>query len=456
LLRNGFIFRPEIEVIFEFDNCPFFHHPYPTHSMNKFYTSALALASCAAPFFAQAQESRAALSSPAASVLGRNCATMEVYEAQVAADPARAQRMEAIEAQTKQYLAQPAVMQRITTGTIVTIPVVVHVVYNNAAQNVPQSQIDAQIRVLNEDFAKLNADAGSVPSAFAGAAAATNIRFVLAKRDPNGAATTGVVRVSTKTRSFSSNDFVKYSSKGGSNAWPASKYLNLWLCNLGQSLLGYAQFPGGAAATDGVVILYSSVPGGTATSYNLGRTATHEVGHWLNLRHIWGDASCGNDLVADTPTQQTSNGGCPDFPHVTCSNGPNGDMWMNYMDYTYDRCMYMFSNGQSSRMDALFATGGARVSLITSLGGTAPRLSAATTAPVAMYPNPAAEVLHLSLPTAANDAYSVRVFDMRGHEMPQAHYEGRGDLQVSALPKGLYYVTISNGTQVTRQRFEKE
>ncbi|HMC96362.1 MAG TPA: fibronectin type III domain-containing protein, partial [Flavobacteriales bacterium] len=139
---------------------------------------------------------------------------------------------------------------------------------------------------------------------------------------------------------------------------------------------GYAQFPGGSASTDGVVCLYSSIGGmtnpGTATPYHLGRTMTHEVGHWLNLRHIWGDSNCGNDLVSDTPTQQTSNFSCPSFPHVTCSNGPNGDMFMNYMDYTDDACMNIFSAGQKARMQALFVTGGARVSLLSSLGCTPP------------------------------------------------------------------------------------
>ncbi len=135
-------------------------------------------------------------------------------------------------------------------------------------------------------------------------------------------------------------------------------------------MLGYAQFPGGAANTDGVVVLTGSVGGptvpGTTTSYNLGRTATHEVGHWLNLRHIWGDANCGNDQVTDTPTQQTSNGGCPAFPKVTCSNGPNGDMFMNYMDYTYDTCMNMFTAGQATRMNAAITA--SRPGLLTSLG----------------------------------------------------------------------------------------
>ncbi|GAA4013539.1 hypothetical protein GCM10022408_28310 [Hymenobacter fastidiosus] len=380
---------------------------------------------------------------------------MDVLQAQLAADPTLAQRMSAIERHTAHMVANSAVNR---ANAVVTIPVVVHVVYNTAAQNVTQAQIDAQLRVLNEDFAKTNADASLVPSLFTSVASGTNVQFVLAKRTPTGAATTGVVRRSTKTRSFSSNDFVKYTSRGGSDAWPSDQYLNLWLCNLGNGLLGYAQFPGGAAATDGVVCLFSSVPGGTASNYNKGRTATHEVGHWLNLRHIWGDASCGNDLVSDTPTQQTSNGGCPAFPKVTCGN--QGDMSMNYMDYTYDACMYMFSAGQSSRMDALFAAGGSRASLNTSLGGTAPRAALATmgAAPkVAMYPNPASNVLNLTMPrTEVATTWNVSVYDLRGHEMKQAAYNGQGQVNVAQLPKGLYQITLSNGEQTLRQRFEKQ
>ncbi|MBL0342362.1 MAG: T9SS type A sorting domain-containing protein [Bacteroidetes bacterium] len=141
-----------------------------------------------------------------------------------------------------------------------------------------------------------------------------------------------------------------------------------------RGVLGYAQFPGGPTATDGVVLLFSSIGGpsapGTSTPYHLGRTATHEVGHWLNLRHIWGDANCGSDLVSDTPTQQTSNFGCPTFPHTTCSNGVNGDMFMNYMDYTDDLCMNMFTSGQSTRMNASISS--SRSSLLSSLGCTPP------------------------------------------------------------------------------------
>ncbi|SFQ38224.1 M43 family zinc metalloprotease [Hymenobacter arizonensis] len=425
--------------------------------MKKVYLSALALLGSATSLLAQDALVRKPLNlTPVRQEApGRNCATMEVFEGQLAADPARAQRMEAIEAQTRRYLAQPTMLQRssATADGVITIPVVVHVVYNTADQNVPQSQIDAQIKVLNDDFARMNSDAGNVPALYAGVASATNVRFVLATRTPTGGATNGVVRVSTKTRSFSSNDAVKNSKRGGSDAWPAGSYLNLWLCNLGSGLLGYAQFPGGPAATDGVVCLYSSVPGGTATSYNLGRTATHEVGHWLNLRHIWGDASCGNDLVADTPTQQTSNGGCPVFPKITCNN--QGDMSMNYMDYTFDRCMYMFTAGQSSRMDALFTVGGARESLKTSNGAAVQRQVAAV-APVSFYPNPASDVLNLEIPGKTKSTYAISVYDLRGQQMSQVRYDGDGHVQVASLPKGLYYIRIANGTEVTHQRFEKE
>ncbi|WP_165768142.1 GEVED domain-containing protein [Hymenobacter amundsenii] len=301
----------------------------------------------------------------------RGCSTMEVLERQLAADPTLALRLRAIEAQTRDFVDNP-VAQR--TAAAVTIPVVVHVLYNTTAQNISDAQIASQIAVLNEDFNKLNTDASKTPGAFAGRVANVGIQFVLAKRDPSGNTTTGIERKQTSTTSWSDDDRIKSAATGGLGAWPAGQYLNLWVGNLGGGLLGYAQFPGGGASTDGVVITTSGFGrGGSAASpFNLGRTATHEVGHWLNLRHIWGDASCGNDLVSDTPTQQTSNGGCPSFPKVTCSNGPDGDMFMNYMDYTNDACMYMFSNGQSSRMNALFASGGARASLLTSNGDVAP------------------------------------------------------------------------------------
>ena len=308
----------------------------------------------------------------------RTCASVEVLQAQLAADPSLAQRMAAINNQAMQYAAnQAGQAQRTSTAISVTIPVVVHVLYSTTAENISDAQIQSQIAVLNEDYHKMNADAGSVPAAFAGLAADIGIQFALAQRTPGGLATTGIERKSSTTTSWGTADNIKSTSTGGLNAWDASKYLNLWVGTIGGGILGYAQFPGGAASTDGVVIspVYFGRTGTVTSPYNLGRTASHEVGHWLNLNHIWGDdsgACTGTDNVADTPNQGAENYGKPVFPHVSCSNGPNGDMFMNYMDYVDDNAMFMFSTGQSSRMNALFATGGARVGLLTSQGGVAP------------------------------------------------------------------------------------
>jgi len=306
---------------------------------------------------------------------GRVCGTMQRLDEMKALDPELEQRMNDIEARTQNFINNEGIPK--AAGVLYTIPVVVHVLYNNATQNISDAQILSQINVLNADFRKLNSDVASLPAAFSSVVADAQIEFCMAQRTPAGGATTGIVRKSTTVTSFTSNDNVKKSTAGGDDAWDATKYLNLWVCPLGGGLLGYAQFPGGAATTDGVVINYTAFgnTGTAAAPYDKGRTATHEVGHWLNLRHIWGDANCGSDLVTDTPTQQTSNYGCPTYPHVTCSNGTAGDMFMNYMDYTDDACMYMFTTGQKARMVALFATGGSRVGLTTSLGCQAPTTS---------------------------------------------------------------------------------
>jgi len=302
----------------------------------------------------------------------RVCGTNEVLLRQLQEDPALRQRLDAIEDQTNQFMQSGAAHDRV----VVTIPVVVHVI-TTTAQVVTDAQIQSQINVLNADFRKLNSDVANVPSVFAGLAADAELNFCLAAQTPAGAATTGIQRRTTTLASFSTNDNVKRFSTGGLNAWDATKYLNLWVCNLSGGVLGYAQFPGGTAATDGVVITYTGfgTTGSAAAPFNKGRTGTHEVGHWLNLYHIWGDdsPSCtGSDNCADTPNQADENYGCPAFPAVSCSNGPNGDMSMNYMDYTDDACMYMFTTGQKARMQALFATRGSRVSLKTSPGCNAP------------------------------------------------------------------------------------
>jgi hypothetical protein len=303
----------------------------------------------------------------------KRCASHEVYERMLKEDPQFAANRARIERETREWIEKNGNNK---LGAVITIPVVFHVVYNTSAQNIPDARIIEQLNVLNQDFGRTNADAVNTPSVWQGIAANTNIQFCLAQRDPSGNPTNGIVRKSTTVTSFSTNDNIKRSANGGSDAWPRDQYLNIWVGNLSGGLLGYAQFPGGAAATDGVVVLYSSVGGpnnpGTATPYHLGRTATHEVGHWLNLYHIWGDdgTGCsGSDQVSDTPNQAGATSGCPTFPKTdACTSTSPGIMFMNYMDYSYDACMNMFTNGQSSRMNATL--NGTRLSLQSSPGCT--------------------------------------------------------------------------------------
>jgi Pregnancy-associated plasma protein-A len=264
------------------------------------------------------------------------------------ADPSLALRMNKIEAFTEKAM----LTGRLVNGKV-EIPVVVNVLYRTAAENISLAQIQSQIDVLNKDFNALNSDYSSVPTLFSGVKANVGITFVLQN----------VVRRSTTTSSWTTSDAMKKSAKGIAPTTPTT-VLNMWSCNMGGGILGYAQFPGGASATDGVVIDNNAFgTTGTATApFNLGRTATHEVGHWMNLRHIWGDATCGSDLVSDTPTHNTANYGIPAYPHYSTCTGTPVEMTMNYMDYTDDAGMYMFSNGQKSRMAALFVSGGARAS----------------------------------------------------------------------------------------------
>ena len=286
----------------------------------------------------------------------RNCSSMENLEYRMQQDPGLKQRMENIETFTQQRVQQYQTNR--VDGDIITIPVVVHVLYRTSAENISTAQIQSQIDVLNEDFRRTNSDANNTWSQ----AADTQIEFCLTTIDPNGNATTGITRKSTTKTSWGTNDAMKKASQGGVNPWDTSKYLNIWVCNIGGGILGYAQFPGGSAATDGVVNSpqYFGRTGTATAPFNLGRTATHEVGHFLNLRHIWGDGGCGvDDFVSDTPESDASNGGCASN-HTSCGTL---DMVQNYMDYSDDSCMNLFTQGQKSRMRAILDAGGSRRSL---------------------------------------------------------------------------------------------
>ncbi len=298
----------------------------------------------------------------------RTCGAMIHHEILMETDPDYRQQRLSIEMASREYETDSARARAVFP--IITIPVVVHVVYNTAAQNISDAQIASQIRILNEDYRMQNADRSGIPDPFKPLAADAKIEFKLAVRDPDGNSTNGITRTFTRERSFDSfSDSVKFNSTGGKDAWPRDKYLNMWVCDLSSGLLGYAQFPGGAAATDGVVMDYQYFGDiGTATApFDKGRTTTHEVGHWLNLRHIAGDdfgACTGSDQIDDTPNQADQNFGRPIFPHITCGNGPDGDMFMNYMDYVDDVAMFMFTADQVARMRA--ALDGPRASIKTS------------------------------------------------------------------------------------------
>jgi PKD repeat protein len=246
------------------------------------------------------------------------------------------------------------------------IPVVFHVIYENERDNISLEQIEDQMRIINEDFARLNPDTVNTPSVFAEYSGETNIQFRLAKLDPEGRCTEGVTRTSSHLTYKAQNKDKQLMQ------WPPQNYLNIWVVNnisaevLGLEegvVLGFAQFPNELLTnpdTDGIVLRNDQCGSiGTASIQGAGRTLTHEIGHWLYLRHIWGDEACGNDQVHDTPRAKDKNSGCPSFPWRVggCDKSPGqeitqdkGEMYMNYMDYTTGSCQNMFSLGQGTRM----------------------------------------------------------------------------------------------------------
>src|SRR5262245_27881183 len=224
----------------------------------------------------------------------------------------------------------------ILPGGIVTIPIVVHVVFRTLEENISDAQILSQVAVLNQDYRAQNPDLSKVPYPFKPFIGDARIRFELATKDPLGQPTTGITRTKTNRTGFASDNGVKSQATGGFDPWDTEHYLNIWVCSLTGGLLGFAQFPGGSKVKDGVVMNNAAFGtlGSAKPPFNKGRTTTHTIGHYLNLRHIWGDGDIRNgDFVADTPVQAEANFGKPTFPHISGNNGPYGDMFMNFMDY---------------------------------------------------------------------------------------------------------------------------
>ena len=395
----------------------------------------------------------------------RNCGSEEYKRLLIQANPSLEQGFNIAEQQIQKTLRdQKRFLSRDTLANeLINIPVVVHVVYNTTAQNISDAQILSQLTVLNNDFSNQNTDKVNRPSAFDNVAADSRIKFCLAQVTPDGKATNGIIRKQTNTALFTADDAMKSSMRGGDNAWDCKKYLNIWICNLGGRTLGYASLPGSPAELDGVVINFDvfGTVGNVRSPFNKGRTASHEIGHWLGLKHLWGDVECGDDEVDDTPKQKSYNFYCPSYPHVTdCSPNADGVMFMNYMDFSDDACMNMFTIEQKKRMRALFASGNMRNSFLASFacdstlvqGGpvaadTIPVVPVVKTDVFRIYPNPVQSVATVEY-TPANDLIvkSYSVYNMTGIKVLSGELiKEKTAINLSSLIPGVYVLRIGEG-----------
>ena len=278
---------------------------------------------------------------------------------------------------------RPLVRQYEETGAsnyraVQTLPIVFHVIYSSTSENLNAAYINAQIDQLNQDFGKYGDGANSHP-----AGADSELEFCAATVEPNGNAMSepGINRISSSSAGFGNSPFSQSFINGTikpNTIWDPTQYCNVWVMGLSGGLLGYAQFPeaptlpgigtgNGGSSTDGVVVANGSIgsvalPNPQNSNFARGRTLTHELGHWLGLRHIWGDGGCSvDDYVNDTPTSDAANYGCPNT--VSCGTT---DMVENYMDYSNDVCMNIFTEGQKTRMKIVMSSSSRRASLANS------------------------------------------------------------------------------------------
>lgn len=359
-----------------------------------------------------------------------------------------------------------------SSAPILTIPVVVHVLYKTPAQNISDQQIYSQIDILNHDYTRTNADTVNTPAVFDTIAANINVEFCLATFDPQGNPTNGITRTSTTGGQLFGYfspiyEDAKYDSLGGCDAWPADRYLNIWVCEMIPGLLGYAQFPGGLPATDGVVISYQSFGNiGTVTAPStLGRTTTHEVGHWMGLYHIWGDdQDCtGSDSIPDTPNASVASSSDCQVSRNSCSNedpywgsfDPN-DMVQNYMDYSHDSCMNMFTLMQKARMYSFLYTDSMRLPLFTSpagCNGLGVHETPTFSQYFSIYPNPANGVVNVSYFGSWSADMQVEILDVTGKTV--ATYSSTAysyTVDLSFLPAGVYTMKFIGQDQIAAKK----
>jgi hypothetical protein len=378
-------------------------------------------------------------------------------------------------------------------SVVYNIPVIFHIVHSGQAvgvsYNISQAQVNSQIAILNQDFRKTNTDFATVvtQSVFLNAAADCEINFCAAKVGPTGNVLSepGIDRILASSKGWSvpgyTDAYIESTIKPNSS-WDPSKYCNIWILSFSDGItLGYAQFPtippgtspitdmvgaGGQANTDGVVLEYQYVGNiGSATyPFNKGRTATHEIGHWLGLWHINGDANCGSDFCYDTPAQSSLTTGCPSTTGGisaagcgTMSPNPPGKMYQNYMDYSDDRCMVMFTAGQKARMQAVMANCTRRLSLSTSTVCNAVGIQEnISNINLDVYPNPTNGELYIDITTLDVQDFTVSVINPLGQtvkEIKQMPSNG-GKIKIDLSDKntGVYFVTVKSksGSKVKR------
>jgi hypothetical protein len=379
----------------------------------------------------------------------RICVTEEYNNNLMQYDAAFKKNQEVFNAQVSSFINNR------TSGAQVPIyiPVVFHVVYNTAAQNISTARILDQLEVLNDDYQRLNADTVNTPSVFLPCAAASEIHFCLAQRDPNGQSTSGIVTVQTNQTSFSQNDNVKFTASGGDDIWPHNDYFNIWICNLASGITGYATLPGGNALTDGVVLHYECVGGpnapGTMPPFNLGRVGTHMTGHWLNLIHF--PVNCDSSIAnVCQPSQPSMPLGCPTFPDTSCNgnNSPHGTMFMNYMQGTDDNCMNIFNLGQLVRMNLTMSS--FRSALPLSLGCLPVSVNETNNIENnwSFSPNPSSETISLIFNSHHNAPMKCEIMNTMGDKLfnfqiPNIKFQTT--LDVSGLASGIYVVRVGDG-----------
>ena len=399
----------------------------------------------------------------------KECASAE-YATRLANNSAAREKMVAAESFLRSYQTEliSGNINNASTGTlpIITIPVVIHILYKDANQNITDQQVKQELEVLNKAFRLSAADTSKIPSYFQEFAADCRIEFVLARIDPSGQATTGILRKNTWVTLYGSDDRIKSTDKGGDDAWDANKYLNIWVGNLA-SVAGYSSPIGGPKDVDGVAIRTDAFAPGKDPVYSGGKTLVHEVGHWLGLRHIWGDNPCGDDGVDDTPKQKTANRGCPSGIKISCENTPYGDMYNNYMDQANDDCMLFFTKGQMNRMRSAFAPGGPRNALLSSNGYTGTPVSRPVEPPVPeiikskflqLYPNPTQKNLIIQFNNVENCIGSeVTIVNQFGQIVKRVKIQQTiTTVDVGALQSGIYIVTVFGLDRKLQDKFLKQ